>query len=208
MAFFGLTCLAQGNSMETIFRQHQARQLGVHDIPDERWDELFHNFSLTNVDTVLSSRGRLKLDPSRTMMRCDLAMLFKEIVSKDPSNEQMDAFKTYFNTDTSGCISYEEYKDSYTRIKNRSSVPINAVNYRSKNQMVKDHLKHRRVDSNLQDMYQRPMTTAQEIGWMAMAPKTVDPLVADTGKIEYNPRLKTDVTQGEGRCVTEYFSGR
>jgi hypothetical protein len=36
----------------------------------------------------------MQLDPSRTMMRCDLAMLFKEIVSKDPSNEQMDAFKT------------------------------------------------------------------------------------------------------------------
>jgi hypothetical protein len=91
MAFFGLTCLAEGNSMETIFRQHQARQLGVHDIPDERWDELFHNFSLTNVDTVVSSRGRLKvsercmrsipLDNSKTLDSSTL--VYSDIV--DPS---------------------------------------------------------------------------------------------------------------------------
>ena len=75
-------------------------------------------------------------------------------------------------------------------------------------QMDKDHMKHRRIETNVQDMYQRPMTTAQEIGWTCMAPKSKDPLVADTGKLELNSRVKTDVTMGEGRCVTEYFMGR
>ena len=75
-------------------------------------------------------------------------------------------------------------------------------------QMDKDHTKHRRINNNLQDMYQRPLTTAQEIGWTCMAPKSKDPLVADTGKLELNSRVKTDVTMGEGRCVTEYFMGR
>eukprot|EP00976_Prorocentrum_cordatum_P051415 1038475-Prorocentrum_minimum.AAC.2 len=94
------------------------------------------------------------------------------------------------------------------RATERSAAPVHAVNYISKAHMDKDHTKHRRINNNLQDMYQRPLTTAQEIGWTCMAPKSKDPLVADTGKLELNSRVKTDVTMGEGRCVTEYFMGR
>ena len=61
MAFFGLTCLANGNSMETIFKQHQARQLGLHKITDEQYDEMFFKYSISNVDTLLASRGQLKV---------------------------------------------------------------------------------------------------------------------------------------------------
>mmetsp|Transcript_31962 Transcript_31962/g.60120 ORF Transcript_31962/g.60120 Transcript_31962/m.60120 type:complete len:124 (-) Transcript_31962:414-785(-) len=111
----------------------------------------------------------------------------------------------FFNTDTSGCISIEEYRRSYASIKRRSAKPSSATNYSSMNQMQLDRHRHRRVEPSPQDMYQKPVTTSQEIGWTAMAPKSTDPLCKDTGKLDHNPLQSTDVTRGEGRSVADYF---
>jgi hypothetical protein len=36
------------------------------------------------------------LDPHRTMMRCDLPKILRDLLGgRDPSNEEMDAFLTY-----------------------------------------------------------------------------------------------------------------
>mmetsp|Transcript_31959 Transcript_31959/g.60115 ORF Transcript_31959/g.60115 Transcript_31959/m.60115 type:complete len:125 (-) Transcript_31959:1510-1884(-) len=119
MAFFGLTGLSDGNTMETIFKRQAARNLDLHQIPDEEFERLFLQYSLSNQHTMVDKTAgdRLKLDPAQTMVRSDLAKLLSELIGDTPTNVQMEAFLTFFNTDTSGCISIEEYRRSYASIK-------------------------------------------------------------------------------------------
>jgi hypothetical protein len=73
-------------------------------------------------------------------------------------------------------------------------------------QLWLDRKKERRPEHGPQDTYTRPMTTAQEIGWTAVSPPSIDPLCEDSMRPQHNPMPSTDVTKGkEGRCVTDYF---
>eukprot|EP00238_Polyblepharides_amylifera_P006318 CAMPEP_0196581930 /NCGR_PEP_ID=MMETSP1081-20130531/36558_1 /TAXON_ID=36882 /ORGANISM="Pyramimonas amylifera, Strain CCMP720" /LENGTH=197 /DNA_ID=CAMNT_0041902341 /DNA_START=154 /DNA_END=747 /DNA_ORIENTATION=- len=196
--------------MENIFKRNAARDLNLHDIPDDLFDQLFAKYSFANQESLIDSSHlatthKLKLNPSETMERSNLAKILRDLRDCDPTSDQIDAFITFFNTDTGGCIEYQEYRKSYLAIKERSSAPTSAAQYRSKIQLDVDRVKHKRLEVNPQAMYQCPITSSQGYGWNAVAPKSHDPIVSETGKLEFNGLKQTDVTLGEGRSVTDYF---
>ncbi|KAK3237254.1 hypothetical protein CYMTET_52654 [Cymbomonas tetramitiformis] len=190
-----------------VFQQLQAKKIeSLQSIPEANFREAFAKFSLASAP--LNAEGPA-VDPSTVMRRIDLAQVLCEVVGRQPEPEEIDAFLTFFDTETSGLIDIDEYCKSIEALKKRSAAPSSAAAYISKKSMQEDRTKHRRLENNPQNVLNKPATTAQEVGWEAQKPISQ----STTGFITLHPDMgnafhgkkSSDVTGGEGRSITDWY---
>mmetsp|Transcript_1064 Transcript_1064/g.1242 ORF Transcript_1064/g.1242 Transcript_1064/m.1242 type:complete len:205 (+) Transcript_1064:124-738(+) len=203
MAFFGLTHYA-GRDTNSVFRQQKARQLNFHAIPDERFDEVWSKYCMagTQFERTMSDVGH---DPGQVMQRSQLVKILAELTESEPDTDTIDAFFTFFNTDASGIIHYDEYRKSIENLKLRSANVGSSSAYTSHAQMQEDRARHKKLTTEFQHCQDKPMTTTQEVGWGAHKPITGPANKAANLGETFHGHRPTDVTLGEGRNVMDDF---
>ena len=93
-------------------------------------------------------------------------MLF-ETYGFPPLEDEVDLFMKEFDVNQDGKVSWEEFRASMSRIKEKMDMKAEkAKEYSSWTKWNEDRVKHKRPDVELMDKFKHPMTASQTVGFM------------------------------------------
>ena len=196
MSFFGLTYLGSGNVFQNLAAHKLER---VCAIPEDAFVRVFNAMSLERTRPNLAAE--IRVDGAALMMRAELPELMTRVLGEVPRREELDAFLTFFDITGSGTIDVEEFREGVRRMRARADHPGKAAAYTSYQRLRADKMRNRRPEEDPQNVYAKPLTASQELGWHARQAKTSDIGVQRV----FKPLAQTDVTLREGRSLDSYF---
>ena len=100
--------------------------------------------------------------------------------------EEVNLFMQEFDLNEDGKVSWEEFKSSMTRIKEKMDEKAQkAKEYTSYEEFKHDRTKHRRMHGELTDKYKGPLTFNQSVGF-----KVNDPREKEIMEMDAYPKTK------------------
>jgi len=198
MSFFGLTALGSGNQFENNMTVVVQTLEGV---PNAKWDEAFNEYALAG-NPNLCEELRVE-NPAEVVLRADLVSIARRVLGgRELEKSEAAAFTKTFNTDTSGLIGREEFFTAVENLRALCNNPASLTNYTSFRHMSDDRTRHRRIDKDLMQCYDKPLTGNSEYGWYS---KQVRTPVGVVGAPLYIGHQHTEVTENEGRSIKDYY---
>jgi len=84
----------------------------------------------------------------------------------EPMPEELNIFVQHMDLDSEGMITWEQFEEGLERIRDKvQKIGQRGTTYDSAQDVLDDRLKHVRCKYGPMEIYKRPMTTAQAIGW-------------------------------------------
>ena len=196
MAFFGLNFLGDYDVFGTA-KAHKLERLTA--IPESSFVEAFHAMCVERTAPRLARE--IQVDGSALMLRGELPSLVTRVLGEHPTEEELNAFLTFFDITASGTIDVGEFTEGVRNMMRRASAPANPRRYTSHRRLMADRARNKRLDVDPQSSYAKPVLASQECGWWSQQAR-----VSESGIPQvYKPLAQTDVTLREGRSLQQYL---
>lgn len=196
MAFFGLNFLGDYDVFGTAKAHKLERLTAIH---YSSFVEAFHAMCVERTAPRLARE--IQADGSALMLRGELPSLVMRVLGEHPTEEELDAFLTFFDVTASGTIDVGEFTEGVRNMTRRASAPANPRRYTSHRRLMADRARNKIPDVDPQSSYAKPVLASQECGWWTRRAR-----VSASGVPRvYKPLSRTDVTLREGMTLQQYF---
>ncbi|CAD7926867.1 unnamed protein product [Amoebophrya sp. A120] len=144
--FFGVTSLGPGQPIGC----NLLSTLGVTSFADEDFKKAF--------DTLASADGSIP--------RIDVYECLTRTYGFEPMPEEINIFVSTMKLQEEGSLTWSEFLEGLFVIREKvKKISKKATHYDSYQDSMDDRRKHARVKYGPMEIYKRPMTTAQAVGW-------------------------------------------
>merc|ERR1711991_294622 len=158
MAFFGLTFCGP----ENVFKENLLDVLNL------------KSFSEAEIQAAFK---RIDSDDSGLIDKKELRALLRELYNgQDPPQDEVHKLMTRFDADNSGTISWDEFRAGVLQIREELDDPkAQSATFVSQKEMLDSRSKHNRGGAAPAQVFKKPLTASQEVGWFEPSVATSAP---------------------------------